>query len=194
MDRRVGNIKSLMGDVRFLPLVLGMLVLLVVACRGGEPASLEERAQGINKSLMCPVCPAENIDQSQVKLARDMRAIVRAKLEEGSSREQIIQFFVDRYGERVRMEPSTSGFNLVAWLIPPLGVVMGGLLLLGVVRAMSKRSAAPAEEGLPAEEELAPYLALVDQELEGIQPAEQPARRGNSPPRLDDTEGSKRDG
>ena len=194
MDLRVRNTKSLTGGVRFLSLVLGMLALLVMACRVGEPASLEERAQGINKSLMCPVCPAENIDQSQVKLARDMRAIVKTKLEEGSSREQIIQFFVDRYGERVRMEPSTSGFNLVAWLTPPLGVVTGGLLLFWVVRAMAKRTVAPAGEGPPDEEELAPYLALIDQELEGIQPAERLTRRGNSPSWLDDIEGPKRDG
>lgn len=181
------------GMWQLLPLSLGFVALLLTACGVGEPPSLEEQAQEINKSLMCPVCPAESIDQSQVMLARDMRAIVLAKLEEGWSREQIVQFFVDGYGERVRMEPSTAGFNLVAWLMPPLGVGAGGALLFAVVRAMARRRAPPTDQAPPSEEELAPYLAQIDQELEGLQPADQPTSQNNSPP-LGEAEGSQSNG
>ena len=165
-----------------LLLLLLMVGLLLAACSVGEPPSLEERAQEINKSLMCPVCPAENIDQSQVELARQMRTIVREKLEEGWSRGQIIQFFVDRYEERVRMEPSTSGFNLVAWVVPPVGVVAGGGILFAVVRAMSRRRITPTQEVPPPDEELTPYLAVIDQDLEGLQATDQPELPDNLPP------------
>ncbi len=170
------------------PFALYIIAVLVTACGVGEPPSLEQRAQGINKSLMCPVCPAENIDQSQVELARQMRAIVREKLEEGRSREQIIQFFVDRYGERVRMEPSTSGFNLVAWIMPPIGVAAGGLILFVVVRAMTKRRITPIHETLAPEDELIPYLDLVDRDLQSLEPGIQPSSPGN--PSHDDMEDS----
>ena len=43
----------------------------------------EEEAQGIDRMIMCPVCPAETIDQAQVEIARQMRQMVRAMLAEG---------------------------------------------------------------------------------------------------------------
>ncbi len=57
-----------------------------------------KEAQRIDRMLMCPVCPAETIDQAQVEISRQMRRVVREMLAEGASQDQILQFFVDRYG------------------------------------------------------------------------------------------------
>ncbi|MCE2462367.1 MAG: cytochrome c-type biogenesis protein CcmH [Dehalococcoidia bacterium] len=142
-----------------------MLTLALIACSGQEP-SLEERAYSIDKSLICPVCPGETIDQAQVELASQMREIVRERLAAGWSREQILQFFVDRYGERVLAAPPKKGFNLVAWVVP-IAVGVGGVLLLAfVVRAMRRAGQTQQDDGPVSEQELEPYLSLVDQELE----------------------------
>ena len=72
---------------RTVPLWCGMLAvaILATACGAGSTeSSLESRAQGINKSLMCPVCPSETIDQAQVELAAQMRTIVLERLAAGS--------------------------------------------------------------------------------------------------------------
>ena len=74
-------------------LVLITLALATAACGGGRQPSLEERAQSIDKSLICPVCPGETIDQAQVQLAHQMRDVVRENLAEGWSRERILDFF-----------------------------------------------------------------------------------------------------
>jgi cytochrome c-type biogenesis protein CcmH len=100
-----------------------MLAMAVVACGNSDTPSLEEQAYSIDRSLICPVCPGETIDQAQVELARQMRLTVREKLAEGWSRERILQFFVDRYGEAVLAEPRKSGFNLVAWIVPFVSVL-----------------------------------------------------------------------
>ena len=120
-------------------------------------------AQGIEKRLMCPVCPSETIDQSQVQLAKQMRDIVREKLAAGESREEIFQFFVDRYGTGVLAEPPRSGFNLLVWVVPPIALVFGGLVLAVALRAMrrSHDSGAP-EDGRADEADLEPYLSAVD--------------------------------
>ena len=141
-----------------------MLTLALIACSGQEP-SLEERAYSIDKSLICPVCPGETIDQAQVELASQMREIVRERLAEGWSREQILQFFVDRYGERVLAAPPKRGFNLMVWIVPIVVGVGGVILLVFVVRAMRRAGQTQQDNGLVSEPELEQYLPLVDREL-----------------------------
>ena len=132
---------------------------------GDGQTSREERAQSIDKSLICPVCPGETIDQAQVELAQQMRAIVRERLADGWSREQILQFFVDRYGESVLASPPKEGFNLAVWVVPPATVAGAVILLTLVIRAMRRGRETGQGESHPAEQELEPYLSLVDREL-----------------------------
>ena len=163
---------------------LSTLVLVVSACGNGEERSLDERAQAIDKSLICPVCPGETINQSQVQLARDMRVIVREKLGEGQDREQIVEFFVQRYGEGVLAAPSKSGFNLVVWVVPPVGGAAAIVLLVLVLRAMRRPEEVSAlldgQVGdAQSEGDLETYLPLVDQELRTVREgSSEPERQG----------------
>ena len=95
--------------------------------------SLEERAQSINRSLICPVCPGETIEQAQVELAHQMRVLVREKLSEGWTRQEILEFFVQRYGEKVLSAPPKEGFNLIVWMVPPATLLAAGFLLSNAV-------------------------------------------------------------
>ena len=148
---------------------LTLLVILFGACGGEVEPSLDARANSINKSLICPVCPGETIDQAQVELARQMRTIVREKLADGWTRDQTLQFFVDRYGDGVLAAPPKSGFNLVVWVVPLAAVIAAVGTVMLVIRAMRRSSVTAREDGRkdgpPAEAGLEPYLSLVDQEL-----------------------------
>lgn len=150
------------------------LTLLVAACGVGDTeSSLESRAQGINKSLMCPVCPSETIDQAQVELSAQMRTIVLERLAAGETREQILQFFVDRYGESVLAEPRKRGFNLLIWVAPPVALLGGAVLLYIILLAMRRSARDHFTEQLgPVQvataEVLEPYLERVDQEMESM--------------------------
>ena len=123
-------------------------------------------AQAIDRMLMCPVCPAVTIDQTQVALAQQMRQLVREMLAQGASRQQILDFFVERYGPGVLAAPPKTSFNLLAWILPPVGVVaaLGALFL--VLRSMVGRpSQRVATEPPSPEQDLAPYLEVIDREL-----------------------------
>jgi cytochrome c-type biogenesis protein CcmH len=155
-------------------LVVGLVVSLVVSLASIDLAHAqtpddspnaakevdEAEAQGIDRMLMCPVCPAESIDQAQVPLARQMRQRVREMLAEGASRSEILDYFADRYGLDVLASPPKSGLNLLAWILPIAGVLAaltaGGL----VIRAMTVRNG----EGVSASS--SPYIAVPDRELE----------------------------
>lgn len=133
------------------PAILFLLFCVAVigaACTSVETVpTIEIRAQGINKTVMCPVCPGESIDQSQHPLAVDMRGIVKEKLEEGWTDGQIREFFVDRYGPSVLLEPPREGLNWLVWVVPPVGVAVGGLALYFVLR-MTVRSTTRRRESL----------------------------------------------
>ncbi len=131
---------------RAMLLALIGIVALSLGCvtttSSGVPEA-ERRASELNKSLMCPVCPGESIDQSQNPLAVQMRAIVDEKLALGWSEPEIKDFFVERYGPSVLMEPPSAGFGIAAWIVPPLAfalAIASLFLTLRWMRRISERS------------------------------------------------------
>ena len=93
-----------------------------------DDVELETRAQDISRQLRCLVCRNENIDSSNAELAADLRILVRERLTEGDSDEQVLDYVVDRFGEYVLLNPRKGGSNLFLWLAGPAALVGGGLL------------------------------------------------------------------
>ena len=163
-----------------------ILALILAAPVHGQSAdeALEKEAQSIDRMIMCPVCPAETIDQAQVEISFQMRAVVREMLAEGKTREDILGYFVDRYGPDILAAPPKSGANLLAWILPIVGVAAGLAGVFLVIRSMTGRQrAAPATATASATQaqspsqstddpELAPYLEIADRLLA--------SRRGSS--------------
>ncbi len=116
-----------------------------------DPA-LEERARDISAGLRCLVCRNESIDESNAELARDLRLLVRERLVEGDSNDEVVQYVVDRYGEYVLLKPLVGGSNLLLWLAGPVMLLIGAGIGLVYIRRRSQ-AVAPAEAGLTAEEQ-----------------------------------------
>jgi cytochrome c-type biogenesis protein CcmH len=155
--------------------------------------------------LMCPICAGQTIDQSQSELAGQMRRLVREMLAQGATRQEVLEFFADRYGQKVLAAPPKSGFNLLAWVLPAVGVVVALLAVLVVIRSMAPtRRGGEAADEPSLEEGLEPYLEAVDRTLgldshpssrqraaQGVDGASNPGVRGVEPPR---EEGLRQDG
>ena len=131
----------------FFCLVISLSAQIVHAQTPPLDESLEEEAQAIDRMIMCPVCPAETIDQAQVEISFQMRAVIREMLAEGRTREEILDYFVDRYGPDILAAPPKSGANLLAWILPIVGVAVGLGALFLVIRAMTGRNKAPSPSG-----------------------------------------------
>src|SRR5262245_17816567 len=69
---------------------------------------LETRARHLSKELRCMVCQNQSIDDSDAPLARDLRVLVRERLQAGDSDTQVLDFLVKRYGEFVLLNPRFS--------------------------------------------------------------------------------------
>ena len=154
-----------------VPLIVLTPVALFIGCATSDDvSSLELRAQEINRTIMCPVCPGESIDQSQHPLAVQMRAIVDDRLGEGWSGSQIQQFFVDRYGPSVRLDPTSDGTNILIWVVPPVGIALAALALYFVLRRMRSDGVGLQEEPAPAaltDDERQRYFNRIEEALQG---------------------------
>ena len=155
----------------FAAVFLSLLIGLVVFGCAAETLSIEEQAQAIDQRLMCPVCPAETIDQSQADVAIQMRELVREKLRAGESEEQIYDFFVERYDKGVLAEPPAEGFNLLVWVIPPVALVLGGMLVWFGVRHLGRSDARHMSSHGDWEAESERYLREINEELEAFRRA-----------------------
>jgi len=117
-------------------------------------AALEARARVLSKELRCMVCQNQSIDDSQAPLARDLRVLVRERLQAGESDQQVISFLVARYGEFVLLRPRLSWHTALLWLGPAAVLLIGAcgvLLLVRRGRADSDRATAAREKLTPAE-------------------------------------------
>ncbi|MAT07717.1 MAG: hypothetical protein CL707_01215 [Chloroflexi bacterium] len=126
------------SSVRFLILAIFFTALTVSCYSAVDSSYSEERAHELNETVMCPVCPGESIDQSQNPLAIQMREIIKDKLDQGWSDQQIKDYFVERYGPSVLLAPPSSGVSLIIWIVPPIIVIFAILILILVIKSMTK--------------------------------------------------------
>jgi cytochrome c-type biogenesis protein CcmH len=127
-----------------------------------DPAK-EARARALSQELRCMVCQNQSIDDSEAPLARDLRLLVRERIASGDSDAQVIDFLVARYGEFVLLRPRFERQTLLLWLVPPLVLFGGGLVLwLQARRRKSGPGEAPAREALTSEEQARLQLLMAD--------------------------------
>ena len=115
----------------------------------------EARARDLSRELRCMVCQNQSIDDSEAPLARDLRLLVRERIAAGDSDAQVLDFLVARYGEFVLLKPRLEPRTWLLWLLSPL-VLAGGGLLLWIQGRRRSRSAAGQDNStvkLTAEEE-----------------------------------------
>ncbi|MEP7381549.1 MAG: cytochrome c-type biogenesis protein [Gemmatimonadota bacterium] len=108
--------------------------------------TLDERTRDVASQLRCPVCQGNSIQDSPSELAQEMKGVVRDQLAAGRTPQEVKQYFIDKYGEWILLEPTASGFNLVVYLLPIVGVVGGGALIWRAVRKWTT----PPETGAAA--------------------------------------------
>lgn len=84
-----------------------------------DPA-LEARARLISKELRCVVCQNQSIDDSNAPLARDIRILVRERIKNGDTDQQVKDYLVARYGNFVLLRPPVQKNTLILWFSPLL--------------------------------------------------------------------------
>ncbi len=111
-----------------------------------DDPKLESRARKISLELRCLVCQNQSIDDSDAPLARDLRLLVRERLEKGDTNEEVIDFVVSKYGEFVLLKPPFGIHTLLLWLTPLLALAGGIYLARSVLRSSRPRGDGKTDE------------------------------------------------
>lgn len=113
--------------------------------------------------LWCPLCSGVRLDACELKACEQMRDVIAEKLAAGEPKEEIKNYFVAQYGPQVMGEPPMEGFNWLAWLLPVVALLGGGVF---VWQRMRKMVGAPVEEGAPSSTNATDeYQARLQEEL-----------------------------
>ncbi|MEX2375131.1 MAG: cytochrome c-type biogenesis protein CcmH [Dehalococcoidia bacterium] len=114
-------------------LLMAIAAVAMVERTQAQVPATEEQALAVEQQLLCPICTNERLDVCSLAICRDMKQIIRDRLEAGSTPDDIILFFETRYGPKVRAHLEPRGFNLwlYGWIVGSTGAVaaLGGWFL-----------------------------------------------------------------
>jgi cytochrome c-type biogenesis protein CcmH len=130
---------------RFLVLVIALLAGRVEAqtSRAIPDSVLDARVREVASKLRCPVCQGLSLQDSPSELSQEMKDVVRDQLAAGKSSEEVVQYFVGKYGEWILLQPKASGFNLAVYALPVLILAGGALLVVLAVRRWTRAARVP---------------------------------------------------
>ena len=116
-----------------------------------EIEQFEKRFQKISNDLRCPTCMGLSVKDSDAGFSASIKGKIRELMKQGKSDEEIMAYFVERYGEWILRAPPVTGFNMVLWILPGAAIVTG---LLWVLYRSKNWVETPTEEitGLTLEE------------------------------------------
>jgi len=149
----------------------GLLTLLLLIAAAGQvfavtpdemldDPALEQRARAISAGLRCLVCQNQSIDDSDAELAHDLRVLVRQRLVEGDSDEEVVDYVVSRYGEFVLLKPRLTVQTIALWSTPAILLAIGLVWLF----ASTRKRAANASGALLSDDEKRELDRLLDAE------------------------------
>lgn len=154
-----------MRKLAILTLLFSLLAVPAIGQYLDQPLNnpvLEKRAQALHKEIRCLVCQNQAIADSNAHLARQLRVIVRERLEAGDKNDDVKSYLVERYGDWVLMRPPLNSSTLILWLAPfvILAFVLGGATMFVIRR---RRQQEVGFEPLNSREE-ARLAAIIDEQ------------------------------
>ena len=124
-----------------IALMATFLAVKVVYAQGYTPT--DDDVLRVARNLYCPVCPNTPLDVCETKACEDWRAQIRDQLSQGWTDQQIIDYFVAQYGERVLAEPQRRGFTSLVWFLPLIVVLVGLGIVYEILKNWRKQKPVP---------------------------------------------------
>ena len=180
-----------MKQPRSLILLLAILTLVAaiwsfMTISAARNQTLDQRVHDVGSQLKCPVCQGESVADSPSTLSQQMRGVIRQQLQSGKSEQEVIQYFVDRYGQQIVWSPPWQGFALLAWLVPIALLLAGAFLLFTTLRSwrttLATQPTNADDIGNIEEADLERYRAQIEEDLAASDPI---FARQSQPPRTE---------
>jgi cytochrome c-type biogenesis protein CcmH len=136
--------------IQILPLILLLFIFPTLAAAATvQEQEIDLQVREIAKTLRCTICQNESIWESQAELAQQMRDLIKEKLTQGETPEQIRAYFLSRYGDYILLTPRKRGLNWLLWAGPFILLAGGGIFLYRTLSRWVKQAQAEKKEAPP---------------------------------------------
>ena len=141
-------------------------VAKAVAAQESDPSAItDDQVNAIAKQLYCPVCENIPLDVCGTQACAQWRELIREKLAEGWSEDQVKEYFVLQYGDRVLAEPPRRGLNWLVYIVPPVAFLAGVFILYRGILSWRQGAALDESEAEVSEAPTDEYMARFEEEL-----------------------------
>jgi cytochrome c-type biogenesis protein CcmH len=135
------------------------------------PTPSDNEVNRVAQEMYCPVCENIPLDVCPTQACQEWRELIRLRLSEGWTEQEIKDYFAAQYGDRVLAEPPRRGLNWLVYILPVVAFVAGAGIVWRVILSMRRKApdssaagtgTASAVPPVPTDD---PYLAELEQEL-----------------------------
>jgi cytochrome c-type biogenesis protein CcmH len=115
-----------MRNLKYILIAIFCLFVLQENLKANESSFLVDK---ISKNLRCLICQGQSVYDSQSDFALSMKLLIKKKINEGNSEEQIYKYLKNQYGEWIVYDPELNKKNLLLWAFPLILFIIGGILI-----------------------------------------------------------------
>lgn len=157
-------------SVRIAWIILLSVLATVAVAKEATPMAddpvLEPRVMALAAELRCLVCQGQSLADSHSDFAIDLRNEIRSQMKTGSTDQQVVAYFVERYGDFIRYSPPMKSTTVALWFGPALLLVITGTVLIMWI----KRRKRLVLTGALSAEEHGRAVRLLDNEAKELKP------------------------
>ena len=149
----------------FISLLLALLAVVLMvwqpaAAQEPQPTPSDNEVNRVAKQMYCPVCENIPLDVCPTQACQEWRDLIRLKLSEGWTDEQIKEYFAAQYGDRVLSEPPRRGLNWALYILPPVIILAAAVFVWRMMVSMKRKAALSAGAAVEAASEGKPSAIL----------------------------------
>jgi|TARA_B100000809_G_C15132032_1_gene528863 cytochrome c-type biogenesis protein CcmH len=115
-----------MRSLKYILIAIFCLFILQENLKANQSSFLVDK---ISKNLRCLICQGQSVYDSQSDFALSMKLLIKKKINEGNSEEQIYKYLKNQYGEWIVYDPELNKKNLLLWAFPLILFIIGGILI-----------------------------------------------------------------
>ena len=115
-----------MRSLKYILIAIFCLFILQENLKANQSSFLVDK---ISKNLRCLICQGQSVYDSQSDFALSMKLLIKKKINEGNSEEQIYKYLKNQYGEWIVYDPELNKKNLLLWAFPLILFIFGGILI-----------------------------------------------------------------
>ena len=109
-------------------IIINLLYFFLILHNGSADENLD-KVDRISKNLRCLICQGQSVYDSQSEFAISVKDLIKKKIEEGNSDNDIYEYLKNKYGDWIMYEPELDKKTLLLWILPLILFVFGGLLI-----------------------------------------------------------------